>query len=223
MGHNPMADRFNALLQEKLEVFIPYVHATALFFYKEDKSFYWFTTFNVNAVNTKSADDDVKYMRFRYSSGVVSGDTEISVNYPNTITKYVPYSGTTYPISWQTEAGTIYGGTLTINQDGSVDLVSSLANIASYNGEALNEPWLSSIDKYVSGATPTTGAQVVYTLAEPVTYHLDSIEQISTLAGENNIWADVNGEITLTYQAVPQTAFSDNADTGMADYMTLTE
>lgn len=35
MGHNPMADRFNALLQEKLEGFVPYVHAAALFFYKE--------------------------------------------------------------------------------------------------------------------------------------------------------------------------------------------
>ena len=39
MGHNPMADRFNALLQEKLEVFIPYVHAAALFFYKEDSKY----------------------------------------------------------------------------------------------------------------------------------------------------------------------------------------
>ena len=29
---------------------------------------------------------------------------------------------TTYPISWQSEAGTVYGGTATINQDGSADL-----------------------------------------------------------------------------------------------------
>lgn len=39
MAHNPMADRFNALLQEKLEVFVPYAHAAALFFYKEDSKY----------------------------------------------------------------------------------------------------------------------------------------------------------------------------------------
>ena len=39
MAHNPMADRFNALLQEKLEVFVPYVHAAALLFYKEDSKY----------------------------------------------------------------------------------------------------------------------------------------------------------------------------------------
>lgn len=30
----------------------------------------------------------------------------------------------TFPISWQTEAGTVYGGSLTLNEDGSADLVS---------------------------------------------------------------------------------------------------
>ena len=39
MRHNSMADRFNALLQEKLEVFVPYVHAAALLFYKEDSKY----------------------------------------------------------------------------------------------------------------------------------------------------------------------------------------
>lgn len=36
MKHNPMADRFNALLQEKLERFTPYAYAAAMFYYKED-------------------------------------------------------------------------------------------------------------------------------------------------------------------------------------------
>lgn len=104
-------------------------------------------------------------------------------------------------ISWQSSAGTVYGGTLTINEDGSVDLVSTMANIASYNGEAINEPWMSSIDKYVSGSTPTTGAQVVYTLSSPVTYHLSSIEALYTLVGTNNVWADC-GNITLTASGI---------------------
>ena len=32
----------------------------------------------------------------------------------STATSYVPYSGQTYSISWQTEAGTVYGGTLNV-------------------------------------------------------------------------------------------------------------
>ena len=186
---------------------------------------------------------------------------------------YEKYNGTTYPISWQTEAGTVYGGTLTINEDGSVDLVSewrkeiytsSLSPIAS--GQSSGLTWCT-LEKVLSDSqkayaeTPTAGdgngilnvgawqrgsagakprafvttslkslqvvlvsdtydlrtaqgrtdyyantlngtnPEVCYRLTTPVTYHLDSIEQISTLAGENNIWADVNGEITLTYLA----------------------
>lgn len=47
---------------------------------------------------------------------------DLSFNYPSTDTSYHAYSGTTYPISWQTEAGTITDGTLTIDYDGSVTL-----------------------------------------------------------------------------------------------------
>lgn len=63
------------------------------------------------------------------------------------------------------------------------------ANIPSYNGETINEPWISSMDEYVSGTTPTTGAQVVYPLTNPQTYQLTP-QQIATLIGTNNISAD---------------------------------
>ena len=90
------------------------------------------------------------------------------------------------------QAGTVYGGTL--------DLVSGLltathVNIASYDGENINEPWISSMDVYSSGGTPTTGAQVVYPLATPQTYQLDPVN-IQPLLGENNIWADT-GDILI--------------------------
>lgn len=44
--------------------------------------------------------------------------------------------------------------------------------INSYNGEALPGVWLSSMDVYQSGATPTSGAKVVYALAAPVVTQL---------------------------------------------------
>jgi len=68
-----------------------------------------------------------KYMRITMTSG-----SDINTRYilfGNTIPSPVPEFGTTLPINWQTEAGTIYGGTITLNEDGSVDVVSDRATI----------------------------------------------------------------------------------------------
>lgn len=112
---------------------------------------------------------------------------------------YVPFDAfDTYPISWQTEAGTVYGGTLDVTTG---LLTVTHANIASYNGESINEPWISSEDVYSEGGTPTTGAQVVYPLATPQTYQLTATE-VKTLLGDNAIWADT-GDTTVDYRADP--------------------
>jgi hypothetical protein len=55
---------------------------------------------------------------------VVDGTTyqnNISINYPSTDTTYKAYNGQTYNITWQTEAGTVYGG--------SVDLVTGVLTV----------------------------------------------------------------------------------------------
>ena len=95
-------------------------------------------------------------------------------------------------LSWQTEAGTVYGGYVDWKNR---KVVATHANIASYNGESINEPWISSIDKYEEGATPTTGAQVVYPLTTPIEYTLSSVPNIRSILGTNNVWSDT-GEIT---------------------------
>jgi len=46
------------------------------------------------------------------------------------ITPYTPYTGTTLPISWQSAAGTVYGGNLTVNSDGTGTLVVDRAMVA---------------------------------------------------------------------------------------------
>lgn len=111
----------------------------------------------------------------------------------STATVYEPYNGNTISVDWTTDAGTVYGGT--------VDVVTGVltvdrANIASYNGEVINEPWLSSMDEYAPGATPTTGAQVVYKLATPLTYQLTA-QEIGVLVGTNNVWSS-SGDVSVT-------------------------
>ena len=72
-------------------------------------------------------------------------------------------------------------------------------NIVSYAGESLPGEWISDRDVYSAGATPTTGAQVVYELATPQTYQLTPTE-VTTLLGDNTIWADT-GDTTAEYRA----------------------
>lgn len=78
---------------------------------------------------------------------------------------------------------TVYGGSVNFKTG---EVTVTHANIESYNGEPINEPWLSSIDKYVSGATPTTGAQVVYPLTTPTTLTLTPAE-LELLKGNNTV------------------------------------
>ena len=101
---------------------------------------------------------------------------------------------TTFTVDWTSVAGTVYGGTLAPVTGA---LSSTMANIASYNGETIGEPWLSSLDEYSTGATPTTGAQVVYTLTTPVDYQLTP-KIINLLKGTNYVWSDI-GTVTLIY------------------------
>ena len=104
---------------------------------------------------------------------------------------YEAYNGNTYTVDF---GQTVYGGEYDARTG---VLMVTHGYIASYNGEVINEPWISSMDKYVEGGTPTSGAQVVYPLSTPQTIQLPPCP-IDTLEGVNNIWADT-GETTLQY------------------------
>ena len=156
-----------------------------------------------------------------YGVGLEDGKTYNATIYPqvesgSTITSWTPHSNicpitgwtgaeishsgadTSNPetliITFPSEAGTVYGGTLDVTT-GVLTVTSSY--IASYNGETLPSTWISDRDVYASGTTPTIGAEVVYELDTPQTYQITPVE-VSTLLGTNNIWADT-GDVTLTY------------------------
>lgn len=95
------------------------------------------------------------------------------------------------------EVGTVYGGTF--------DALSGTLKVypyyESYNGETLVGAWISSMEVYTEGATPTIGAQVVDMGATPTIYQLDPVD-IRTFKGTNYICADT-GDTTVTYRADP--------------------
>ena len=110
--------------------------------------------------------------------------------------EYEPYNGLTKAINVTQilESGQVYGGTY--------DLTSGVLTITHdcillYGGEPVGENWISSMDVYSAGATPTLGAQVVYELPTPITYKLDE-NSITALNGINYVWCDTC-DITVDY------------------------
>lgn len=108
---------------------------------------------------------------------------------------FEPYTGTITPVSF---SDTVYGGTLTVNDDQTGTLESEWGLISSYDGETLPGDWISDRDVYAVGTTPTTGAQVAYKLAESTTVDLTP-DIVKSIIGLNNVWTDTNGENTVTY------------------------
>lgn len=102
-----------------------------------------------------------------------------------TASQFTEYQGATYNVTF-TDQGTVYGGTYDFVTG---TLKVTHASIASYNGETIGTPWLSSYEEYSVGATPTTGAQVVYPLESPQTYSLTP-QAISSIVGTNYVWSN---------------------------------
>ena len=112
-----------------------------------------------------------------------------------TASDFEPYTGTTYAIDWTDEAGTVYGGSLDVVSG----VLTAVPYYGSYNGETLVGPWVSSMDKYVAGTTPTIGAQVVDMGGTGTNIQLSATD-VELLEGNNTIWNDV-GDMTLEYLA----------------------
>ena len=159
---------------------------------------------------TQSIDPDGTEEYVDYAESQGTRDVAIPVGHYTNYANICPISGrtglsvyvsptqdvadaTTYAVDWTSEAGTVYGGTLDVVTG---VLTVDRAYIASYNGETINEPWLSSMDAYTPGATPTTGAQVVYALATPLTYQLTA-QEVALLVGTNNVWSS-SGDVSVT-------------------------
>lgn len=130
-------------------------------------------------------------------SGIFEGDVAIE--------EYEPYTGQKKTFDFSATAGTVYGGTLNALTG---ELNVTWGSIASYTGD---EPvdltavrWLSSMDTYLEGGTPTVGAQVVYELETPQAYSYTGLE-FTTALGVNNFSAadGWDGTISLTYRGDP--------------------
>jgi hypothetical protein len=122
----------------------------------------------------------------------ISGRTEEVITQKDNPTN--PTVTKTYTIQF---GQTVYGGRLDVTRG---KLIITDGYISSYNGETLPSTWISDRDKYESGATPTTGAEVVYKLATPIEIDLTPT-QIKMLENTNTLYTDYEGDtIHIEYQ-----------------------
>ena len=186
-------------------------------FYDSNKSPVLYGTSGYKSIANQSftAPATAYYMRF-YVQSTTEYANNIAINYPSTVTTYSPYSNicpitgwtaidgrksgadtsdyTSIPLTIPGTPGTVYGGYWDVVNG----KLYARPYIASYSGQALVGPWVSSHDKYVSGGTPTTGAQVVDMGGTLTEYSVTPITNLSTLLGVNNIWCD-SGDTTVGY------------------------
>lgn len=111
-------------------------------------------------------------------------------------TTYALYTGQTATL---TLPRTIYGGT--------VDAVTGEGQetwklIDSYAGEDLHGKWISDRDVYASGTVPTTGAQVAYKLADPISFTATGAQPVPALSGVNTLLTDADS-VAVTGRADP--------------------
>lgn len=142
--------------------------------------------------------DVVKYWYIIASTGSVLDKTIYPYIVPGTTapTVYTPYQGDTLNLQLP---GTVYGGTVdTVTGEGE----QTWGYIASYAGETLPGEWISDRDIYKAGATPSTGAQVVYKLAKLEPFTAEGGQTIPALPGTNTLLTDAD-TLTVTGRADP--------------------
>ena len=155
------------------------------------------TTSSDTTEKTFTIEEDGTFRFWVYRS-VASGGVDptkiihVQIELGSRATAYEPYNGNTYTIQL---GQTVYGGTL----DVTTGVLTKVPYYDPYNGETLVGPWVSSMDKYVSGNTPTTGAQVVDLGGTGTDVQLTATE-VQMLLGNNTLWAD-SGDSELQYWA----------------------
>lgn len=107
-------------------------------------------------------------------------DGQLQVEVGSASTAYEPYRGQVYPITWQEEAGTVYGGTL--------DVVSGVLTVDSYYYEVpANSVMQASSGGYQYFATPNRPIGAAYSEA-PIGLYCNRLPSVMRSATRTNAW-----------------------------------
>ena len=136
----------------------------------------WRDAYGIVNANTDSQNagqittgDNATYLLFQVSMSRINDVIANCVVSTEPIRIFEPYTGEGCELEIPAAVGTVYDGDWDVTEG---TLRVNAACIPSYDGEALPGEWLSSMDVYAQDASPTPGAQVVYSLETPQVYAL---------------------------------------------------
>lgn len=117
---------------------------------------------------TSTSGKTVDYVDFTYATGGNATTFFLQIEFGPTATDYEPYTGATYPVTWQTEAGTVYGGTVdlvtgVLTVDRVIDTITKDSTWYGFNTGTGNSSAVVQLSnylnvKYVDGASSFNGA-----------------------------------------------------------------
>jgi len=87
------------------------------------------TTGNKMSLSITTSSSAKYLVVWAYWAGETTALDTLQIEKGSTATSYEPYTGSTTPISWADEAGTVYGGTLAWEKDGTVTLTKTMASV----------------------------------------------------------------------------------------------
>lgn len=157
----------------------------------------WFTTSSVNRIRQiqELAGETISKINLYLGKDKTANNFTLTPMFciDDVPAAFAPYQGDTYAADF---GHTVYGGTL--------DWLTGVLTvewglISSYAGEALSGEWISDRDVYSTGATPTTGAQIAYKLATPITIQLPPAT-VTALKGVNTLHTDADS-VSVAYTA----------------------
>lgn len=164
----------------------------AICFYDKNKQYVSGILSNRGLPKTFTPPDGAFYCRASQSKDTTNASqyARQQIEVGETSSEFVSHLGSFQSIPLQ---NSVYSGTLDVTNG----ILKVRPYYSSYNGETLVGPWVSSMDAYAAGTTPTTGAQVVDLGGDETEIQISGV-QVQTLWGTNNICAD-SGNITVDY------------------------
>lgn len=180
--------------------------------YDRNKQFIKNISYNTSNRVINTSDDNIRYIRAAFIDYGNVYNNDISINYPATDTEYHPYTGNQISVTFPSAAGTVYGGTLTLNPDRTGELVVDRAKITKTWGEFTSKQ---ATDSYKEGRIINVGSiseKRNQSICDKLNYNTSvSKSGLFYISGTDYIRAFVpldtldTDEFTFVYYTSPQT------------------
>jgi hypothetical protein len=161
------------------------------------------------STGTFTLNEDCRIRFWFYSTEANANFTDIQIELGSTATSYEPYQGDTYDITFPSEAGTVYGGTLDVT-DGVLTVDRAMVDLGTLTW-TYNNGQLSMVSQNLS-STVGNGANVICSMYKTMTNLQGAIwSGVDKAVGINKANSTTTGNFAIGALVIKDTAYTDAA------------